>query len=208
MVMDPITGAVKAWVGGIDFKHFKYDHVNINTKRQVGSSIKPLLYSLAIEEAGFTPNTMVEDVQQNFDGYGLVPATGKTCTGRTMPMASALTWSRNCATAYIMKQLDNTGNNGARRFVDYLRKLNVQSKIEPYPSIAIGSCEISLYEMMQAYTMFPGRGFNVKPMFIARIEDRNGNVLETFVPERKEVISDITAYSTIKMMQGVVQSGT
>lgn len=208
MVMDPITGAVKAWVGGIDFKHYKYDHVNINTKRQVGSSIKPLLYSLAIEEAGFTPNTMVEDVQQNFDGYGLVPATGKTCTGRTMPMASALTWSRNCATAYIMKQLDNTGNNGARRFVDYLRKLNVQSKIEPYPSIAIGSCEISLYEMMQAYTMFPGRGFNVKPMFIARIEDRNGNVLETFVPERKEVISDITAYSTIKMMQGVVQSGT
>jgi penicillin-binding protein 1A len=174
MAMDPLSGHIKAWVGGIDFKNFKYDHVNINTRRQVGSTIKPLLYSLAIEDAGFTPNTMVEDIQQGFGQYGLVPATTTSCTGRTMPMSAALAWSRNCATAYIMKQLGGDNDNeGAKRFVDFLKNCNVQtSKIEPYPSIALGSCEISLYEMLQAYSMFPGEGFNVKPMYITRIEDK------------------------------------
>lgn len=208
MAMDPLSGEVKAWVGGIDFKTYKYDHVNINTKRQVGSTIKPLLYSLAIEDAGFTPATMVEDVQQNFKGYGLVPATAKTCTGRTMPMAEALATSRNCATAYIMQQIGSGGNDGAKRFVDFLHNCDVKAKLEPYPSIALGAAEISLMEMMQAYSMFPGRGFNVKPMYITRIEDKNGNVLQTFTPLRKEVISDVTAYSVISMMQGVMQFGT
>ena len=208
MAMDPLSGEVKAWVGGIDFKTFKYDHVNINTKRQVGSTIKPLLYSLAIEDAGFTPNTMVEDVQQNFKGYGLVPATAKTCTGNTIPMSEALALSRNCATAYIMQQLGTEGNDGAKRFVDFLRNCNVQSKIEPYPSISLGAAEISLYEMMQAYSMFPGRGFNVKPLYYTRIEDKNGNVLATYTPQRKEVISDVTAYSILSMMEGVLQFGT
>ncbi|MEP7317492.1 MAG: transglycosylase domain-containing protein, partial [Panacibacter sp.] len=208
LAMDPLSGEVKAWVGGIDFKTFKYDHVNVNTKRQVGSTIKPLLYSLAIEDAGFTPNTMVEDVQQNFKGYGLVPATGKTCTGQTMPMSEALALSRNCATAYIMKQLGTEGNDGAKRFVEFLRNCDVKAKIDPYPSISLGAAEISLYEMIQAYSMFPGRGFNVKPMYITRIEDKNGNVLQAFIPQRKEVISDVTAYSIISMMQGVLQFGT
>lgn len=208
MAMDPLSGEIKAWVGGIDFKTFKYDHVNLNTKRQVGSTIKPLLYSLAIEEAGFTPGTTVIDQQQSFGHYGVVPATTESCTGREMPMAQALAWSRNCASAYIMKQLDNGGINGAQRFVDYLKRCDLTTKVEAYPSIALGSCEISLFEMMQAYSMFPGRGFNVKPMFISRIEDKNGNVLEQFMPKRKEVISEVTAYSTIKMMQGVTQFGT
>ncbi len=208
MVMDPLNGQIKAWVGGIDFKTFKYDHANINTKRQVGSTIKPLLYSLAIEEAGFTPNTEVQDVQQSFGSYGMVPNTGKTCTGATMPMALALAKSRNCASAYILKQLDNTANNGAKRFVEYLKKCEMKSKLDPYPSIALGATEISLYEMMQAYSMFPGRGFNAQPMYITRVEDRNGNVLATFTPKRKEVINDVTAYSIIKMMQGVMQFGT
>lgn len=210
MAMDPLTGDVKAWVGGIDFKTYKFDHVNINTRRQVGSTIKPLLYSLAIEDAGFTPNTMVQDQQQSFGDYGLVPATGASCTGRTMPMSAALMWSRNCATAYIMKQLGGSKDNqGAQRFIEFLKTCNVQtSKIEPYPSIALGSCEISLYEMLQAYSMFPGRGFNVKPMYITRIEDKNGNVLETNTPQRKEVISDVTAYFVISMMEGVVKYGT
>ena len=81
MAMDPISGEVKAWVGGIDFQTYKFDHVNVNTKRQVGSTIKPLLYSMAIEQGGFTPGTPVEDVQQYFKGYGNVPATGASCTG-------------------------------------------------------------------------------------------------------------------------------
>ncbi len=209
MSMDPLSGYIKAWVGGIDFKNFKFDHVNLNTRRQVGSTIKPLLYSLAIEEAGFTPNTMVVDQQQTFGQYGQVPATTASCTGNTMPMASALTWSRNCATAYIMKQLGgDKDNQGAQRFVDFLKNCNVQAKVDPYPSIALGSCEISLYEMLQAYSMFPGRGFNVKPMYITRIEDKNGNVLETRTSQRKEVISDVTAYFVISMMENVVRAGT
>lgn len=208
MAMDPLSGEVKAWVGGIDFKTYKYDHVNINTKRQVGSTIKPLLYSLAIEDAGFTANTIVEDQQQNFKGYGMVPATTTTCTGQSIPLSEALALSRNCATAYVMKQLGPQGNDGAKRFVDFLKTCNVQSNIEPYPSIALGSCEISLYEMMQAFSMFPGRGFGVKPMYITRIEDGQGNVLQSNIPQRKEIISDATAYSIIKMMEGVMQYGT
>ena len=128
MAMDPLSGYVKAWVGGIDFKNFKYDHVNINTRRQVGSTIKPLLYSLAIEDAGFTPNTMVVDQQQSFGQYGLVPATTTSCTGNTIPMSAALAFSRNCATAYIMKQLGgDKDNQGAQRFVDFLKTCNVQT---------------------------------------------------------------------------------
>jgi penicillin-binding protein 1A len=208
MVMNPLDGQIKAWVGGVDFKTFKYDHANINTKRQVGSTMKPLLYSLAIEEAGFTPNTTVYDIQQSFGGYGMVPATSKTCTGAAMPMAMALAKSRNCATAYVLKQLDNNGNNGAKRLIEFLRKCDFQSNIPAYPSIGIGAVELSLIEMMQGYSMFPGRGFNAKPMYITRIEDRNGNVLANFTPKRKEVISDVTAYSVIKMMQGVMLVGT
>jgi penicillin-binding protein 1A len=209
MAMDPISGEIKAWVGGIDFRRFKFDHVNLNTKRQVGSTIKPLLYSLAIEEAGFTPNTIVHDVQQNFGDLGLVPNTTATCTGRSVPMANALAWSRNCASAYILKQLGNNGNDAARRFAEFLKKCNFSTKIDPFPSIALGAVELSLYEMMQAYSMFPGRGFNAKPLMIARIEDKNGNVIENFLPaQRKEVINEVTAYSIALMMQGVIKHGT
>ena len=208
LAVDPFTGEVKAWVGGVDFKTFKYDHVNINTKRQVGSTIKPLLYSLAIEESGFTPNTIVQDVQQNFDGYGMVPNTPKTCTFQSIPMAQALAESRNCSSAYIMKQINGKSNEAAKQFVEYLKKCNIKSDIQPYPSIALGAVEISLFEMVQAYTMFPGAGYNAQPFFINRIEDKNGNVLESYSPQRRKVISDVTAYSVVSMMQGVIQKGT
>src|SRR5687767_2245636 len=177
IAMDPTTGHIKAWVGGIDFKTFKYDHANINTKRQVGSTIKPLLYALAIENGGFTPNTPVEDVQQDFEGFGKVPATDASCTMATIPMAEALAQSRNCATAYIMKQLGSKGNDGAQRFVEFLKNCGVQTNIDPVPAICLGSGETSLYEMMRAYSMFPAGGFSVKPMYITRIEDKNGNTL-------------------------------
>src|SRR5690606_35926057 len=147
MAIDPVTGEVKAWVGGIDFKVFKYDHVNLNTKRQVGSVIKPLLYGEAVEELGFTPETEVQNVAQYFPGYGLVPAGGG-CGGGSTSMANALAWSKNCATAYIMKQV------GAGRFVDFLQRIGVPTKVQPYPCIALGSCELSLFEMMWAYTIF------------------------------------------------------
>jgi penicillin-binding protein 1A len=204
MVMDPVTGEVKAWVGGINFKTYKYDHANLKTKRQVGSAIKPLLYCQAIEEYGFTPETMVIDQQQSFGGDKLVPATGKTCTGRSMTMASALAWSRNCATAYIMKQV------GPARFANFLSQLNIPTKVEPFPSIALGSCDLSLFEMMWAYSIFAGHGFSTKPYFITRIEDRNGNVIKRFdfSQNRKEVVSEVTAYKMCKMMEGPVTRGT
>ena len=208
LAVDPFTGEVKAWVGGVDFKTFKYDHVNINTKRQVGSTIKPLLYSLAIEEAGFTPNTIVQDIQQNFDGYGMVPNTPKTCTFQSIPMAQALAESRNCSSAYIMKQINGKSNEAAIQFVEYLKKCNIKSDLQPYPSIALGAVEISLFEMVQAYTMFPGAGYNAQPFFINRIEDKNGNVLESYSPQRRKVIKEETAYSVVSMMQGVIQKGT
>ncbi|MGZ8510218.1 MAG: penicillin-binding protein 1A, partial [Chitinophagaceae bacterium] len=204
MVMDPLTGEVKAWVGGINFKTYKFDHANLKTKRQVGSTIKPLLYAQAMEERGFTPETEVIDQQQNFGNNQLVPATTKTCTGRTMTMASALAWSKNCATAYIMKQV------GAKQFADFLGRINIPTKVEAYPSIALGACDLSLFEMLWGYSIFAGRGFSTKPYFISRIEDRNGNVIKRFdySVNRKEAISEITAYKMARMMQGTVDLGT
>ena len=204
MVMDPITGEVRAWVGGINFKTYKFDHANLKTKRQVGSTIKPLLYAQAMEERGFTPETEVIDQQQNFGNNQLVPATTKTCSGRTMTMAAALAWSKNCATAYIMKQV------GARQFADFLARINIPTKVEAYPSIALGACDLSLFEMLWGYSIFAGRGFSTKPYFISRIEDRNGNVIKRFdySVNRKEAISEVTAYRMARMMQGTVDIGT
>lgn len=205
MVMDPVTGEVKAWVGGINFKTFKFDHANINTKRQVGSTIKPLLYMQAMEDRGFSPETEVVDQQQDFGNRQLVPATTKSCSGRTMTMASALAYSRNCATAYIMKEV------GPKAFADFLNaKLNIPTKIEPFPSIALGACDLSLFEMMWGYTVFAGNGFTTKPYFINRIEDRNGNVIKRFdySVNRKEATSEATAYKMARMMEGTVNFGT
>jgi penicillin-binding protein 1A len=202
LAMDPMSGAVKAWIGGIDFKTYKFDHANINTKRQVGSSIKPLLYADAIEDAGFTPATIVDNEPQFFDGFGLVPAGGKCELGPQVTMANALAHSLNCASASIMKQV------GPKNFVDFLHNINIKSKMEPYPSLALGAIEISLYEMLWGYTMFPAGGFSTKPYYIARIEDKNGNVLARFDTERKEVISQNTAYTMCRMMQGTVDVGT
>ena len=204
MAMDPVTGEVRAWVGGIDFKTYKLDHANLNTKRQVGSSIKPLLYAQAMEERGFTAETPVEDVQQSFGKGILVPATSKSCKGNTTTMASALAWSRNCATAYIMKQV------GPAQFASFLERINIPTKVEPFPSIALGAVDLSLYEMLWGYSIFAGHGFSTKPYFISRIEDRNGNVIKRFdfSSNRKEAISEVTAYNMTRMMEGPVTKGT
>ncbi|NII25815.1 penicillin-binding protein [Pseudoflavitalea sp. X16] len=201
MVMDPMSGQVKAWVGGIDFKNYKYDHVNLKTKRQVGSSIKPFLYALAIEEYGFTPETQCENTQQYFPGSGYVPAKNRGRTG-TRTMASGLAWSINEVAAYIIKQTT------PQRFSEFLKQINIPTKVDPYPSISLGSCDLSLFEMMWGYTMFPSGGFSTKPIYITRIEDKNGNVLARFDTERKEVISQSTAYTMARMMQGATDYGT
>ncbi len=203
IAMDPVTGEVRAWVGGIHFKTYKNDHVNLKTKRQVGSTIKPLLYTQAMEERGFTPSTECENVAQFFQGSGWVPS-GKQCGGGTLSMADALAFSKNCATAYIMKQV------GPKQFSEFLARINVPTPVQPYPSIALGTCDLSMYEMLWSYTMFAGRGFSTKPYSISRIEDRNGNVIKRFdySVNRKEVISEATAYTMARMMQGTVDKGT
>jgi penicillin-binding protein 1A len=203
MAMDPVTGEVRAWVGGINFKTYKYDHVNLKTKRQVGSTIKPFLYTQAMEERGFTPETECENVAQFFPGSGWVPS-GRKCGGGVLSMANALAYSKNCATAYIMKQV------GPKQFSDFLSRINIPTPVKPYPSIALGTCDLSLYEMLWGYTIFAGRGFSTKPYCISRIEDRNGNVIKRFdySVNRKEAVSEVTAYTMARMMQGPVDKGT
>ena len=204
IAMDPVTGEIKAWVGGIDFRTYKLDHAQLNVKRQVGSTIKPLLYCQAMEERGMSPETMVEDQQQSFGNGQLVPATTKSCKGGSISMASALAWSKNCATAYIMKQV------GPAQFANFLERIQIPTKVEPFPSIALGACDLSLYEMLWGYTIFAGGGFSTKPTFINRIEDRNGNVIyrSNVGANRKQVVSEATAYKMVKMMEGPVTKGT
>jgi penicillin-binding protein 1A len=207
MVMDPFTGAVKAWVGGIDFRTYKFDHVNLTTKRQVGSSIKPFLYSLAIEDFNFTPATSCPAVQQFFPEFNdYVPAkAGSHWSPGPYPMAYGLAWSINEVAAYLMKSF---GPQGPQRFAEFLKQINIPTAVQPYPSMALGACELSLYEMLGAYTMFPTEGINTEPFYITRIEDKHGNVLDNFIPEHKEVLSQQTAYTMTRMMQGTTDFGT
>jgi penicillin-binding protein 1A len=193
LAMDPLTGDVKAWVGGSNFKRFKFDHVNVKTKRQVGSTFKPLLYTLGVMN-GYTPET-------NMPG-GPIDMGGKMIDGTGGPMAICLAFSKNPAAVHLINTL------GVERTIEFAKQCGITSTIPPYPSIALGSADISLFEMVQAFSMFPARGFNVKPNFISRIEDRNGNVLASFRAETKEVISESEAFVMTKMLQGVVDRGT
>jgi len=121
-----------------------------------------------------------------------------------MTMANALAYSKNCATAYIMKQV------GPKQFADFLSRINIPTPVKPYPSICLGTCDLSMYEMLWGYTIFAGRGFSTKPYSISRIEDRNGNVIKRFdfSVNRKEAVSEVTAYTMARMMQGTVDKGT
>jgi len=193
MVMDPFTGEVKAWVGGVNFKNFKFDHVNINTKRQVGSSFKPLLYAYAVEN-GFTPETPLPAGPTNLGG--------KMISGKGGPMAICLAYSYNPGAAYLMNQF------GVKSVINFAQSAGIKSEMPPYPSIALGSADISVYEMMQSYTMFPTNGMSTQPIYVTRIEDRNGNILQTYAPEQKVVMSEAAAFTMVKMMQGVVDIGT
>lgn len=197
MVTDPFTGEVKAWVGGIDFKTYKYDHVNYNTKRQVGSTFKPILYTLAIMN-GYTPETEISVDPVNLGGKMI----GDKKYEGTRSLNYCLAASINPAAATLMNQI------GVERTVEFAHQAGITSKIPPYPSIALGSADLSLIEMMNAYSMYPAGGMSTKPIYISRIEDKNGNVLQTFTTSHKEVINEADAYIMTRMMQGVVDVGT
>lgn len=199
MAMDPESGEVKAWVGGPDFRYFKNDHVK-NTRRQVGSTFKPFLYTFAIMN-GMSPNTMLPNEPITI-GKWTLNHNAEGGVGGDITMAGALAQSLNLVSAYLIKQLT------PQAVADFANnKIGFGGKVPPYPSIALGTPELSLFEMLQAYTMFPGRGVITKPIYITRIEDRNGNILETFAPEKREVISETEAYTMVKMMEGVVAPG-
>lgn len=199
MAMDPFTGEVKAWVGGINHTYYQYDHVNKNTRRQVGSTIKPLLYCLAVDN-GFSPCGIVSTAPQSFPTIEYYDAGGSD--KGPMTMKSALAGSINNAALYIIKQV------GINAFADFLDKCGIDGKIDKVPSLALGVPDISLYEMLQAYTMFPSGGTNVEPFFITKIEDKDGNILKSYVPKQKELINKHTAYKMVRMMQGVADFGT
>ena len=190
--MDPINGEVKAWVGGIDFKWFKFDHVT--TTRQVGSTFKPILYTLAITDAGLTPDSYI--------GGKSITLANKTISGGGGTMAYCLAKSLNAAAYDLMSRI------GPKKTAEFAHLCGIKSNIPIVPSIALGSADIQLIEMLRAYTMFPNRGFNTEPIYLNRIEDRNGNVLQSFQAESKQVISEVDAYTMYRMMQGVVDFGT
>lgn len=195
VAMDPKTGEVKCWVGGIDFKWFKYDHVTAS--RQVGSTIKPLIYALAVQDAGYTPSTMIEGGAVK---YG---PEMKVFSGGGGTLANCLAFSKNTASVRMTNLL------GVNRIIDFAKSVGVSAKLPPYTSLALGAAEIPLLQMLQSYTMFPNKGFNTEPIYISRIEDKNGNVLEDFTQvNSKQVLSEQDAFTMVKLMQGVVQIGT
>ncbi|MBC7553615.1 MAG: transglycosylase domain-containing protein [Taibaiella sp.] len=200
MAMDPFTGEVRAWVGGIDHSYFQFDHVNTNTKRQVGSTIKPLLYCFAVDN-GFSPCGIVSTSPQTFPTLKKPYDAGGSEEG-DVPMKYALAKSLNNAALYILKQV------GIDAFADFAHKCGIGSRLDKVPAIALGVSDISLFEMMGAYTMFPGGGMNTQPYYMIRIEDKNGMLIKNFAPVQKDIINPNTAFKMVKMMRGVVDMGT
>ena len=205
MAMAPGTGEIKAYVGGTDFKAFQYDNAR-QSKRQVGSTIKPFLYTLAMQE-GMSPCHQVANVPQTFviseDKVWTPESTDKDeYIGNMVTLKWGLSKSSNNISAYLMKQY------GPEAMVEMMRKMGVGSFLDPVPPLCVGSANISLYEMVAAYNTFPSKGVFVRPVFVTRIEDNMGNVLAEFSTVKKEAISDRTAYLMANLMQGVVNSGT
>lgn len=204
MAIEPNTGHVKAYVGGPNYRYFKYDNVR-QGKRQVGSTIKPFLYTLAMQE-GMSPCDKVVNVPQTFmvgDTTWTPKSTDKDeWIGQTVTLKWGLTKSSNNISAYLMKQY------GPYAMVEMMRKMGVGSFLDPVYPLCVGSADISVYEMVAAYNTFPSKGVYVSPIFVTRIEDSMGNVLGEFNNHKREAISEYTAYLMANLMQGVVNSGT
>ncbi len=205
MSVDPYTGYVKAYVGGPDYEHFKFDQVT-SGRRQVGSTFKPFVYALAMQELNYHPCMKVPNVPVTFelpDGSTWTPKNSDDKReGEMVTLKWALANSVNYISAYLMKRMSPQG------VINLARKMGVTSPIEPVPAIALGTPDLSVYEMVGAMATFANKGIHIKPMFITRIEDKNGNVIETFIPQQNEAMSAKAAYSMLGLMQGVVDHGT
>ncbi len=206
MSMDPQTGRIKAWVGGHNYKYFQYDHVNITAKRQVGSTFKPFVYTVAVDN-GFSPCTMIPNKPVSFEGYpdyNPGNADEKFSTPE-MTMYRGLQFSFNLICLNVLKML---GAGGIENVIELAKKMGVSSKVEPYPSSALGTADISVYEMVGAFSTFANKGVWIKPTYLIKILDKNGNIIFENKPETQEALSEQTAYIMCKMLERVTTHGT
>lgn len=202
--VDPHNGYIKAYVGGPNFRHFKYDHVSV-AKRQVGSTIKPFLYTLAMQE-GYSPCHKVPNVASTFivnDTTWTPKNSGPTSMdGKMVTLEWGLANSVNYISAWLIKQFNPIS------VIDVMQKMGVRSHIDAVPSIFLGTSDISLIEMTSAYSTFSNKGVHADPIYITRIEDKNGNVLADFTSTKNEAISEQTAYLMTQLLQSVVKKGS
>lgn len=210
LAVDPASGFVRAWAGGVNYKYFQFDHVNINTKRQIGSTFKPFVYTVAIRDKGYSPCFQVPNQPVTFEAsdprFGLLqdwtPRNSDGKYGGMLTLRKALANSINSVTAYLMHEI------GPEAVVKLVQTMGVKSEIPMQPSICLGSADISLFEMVGAYTTYANSGTHVEPIFVTRIEDRNGNVLQDFTAYKNEALDEQTNYVMTEMLRGVVQGGT
>ncbi|MDR2057560.1 MAG: transglycosylase domain-containing protein [Dysgonamonadaceae bacterium] len=204
IAMDTRSGAVKAYVGGINFQYFQYDMVNTG-KRQIGSTIKPFLYSLAME-SGITPCDELLHVQPELITETGEPWTPRTTTNKRIGEMVSVHWglqnSDNWVTAALMKHLS------PYTFARLLHSYGLHGKIDPVVSLCLGVCDASLNEMASGYSTFANGGIRVEPIYVTRIEDMNGNIIATFAPRSYEVISEDANYKMLGMLQSVIDGGT
>ncbi|MDY4514597.1 MAG: transglycosylase domain-containing protein [Paludibacteraceae bacterium] len=202
--MDPLNGHVKAYVGGPDFAHFQYDMATMG-RRQVGSTVKPYLYTLAMDEGMSPCDKVVNDSITLYDANGL-PWTPRDThaknQGDTVTLAWGLRYSSNWITAYLMSMFT------PEQLVRLMQSFGIQGQLDPVISLCLGPCEVSVQEMVDAYTTFVNKGIRTEPLYVTRIEDNNGNVLARFAPLTHEIISETTSYKMIQMLQDVVDRGT
>ncbi|MBU3927741.1 MAG: transglycosylase domain-containing protein [Bacteroidetes bacterium] len=205
MSMESKTGFVRAYVGGNDFRYFKFDHV-IQGKRQVGSTFKPFLYTLAMQEGEYSPCYKVSNIQYSVELYDGTFWSPKNSSderiGEEVTLKWALANSNNWISAYLINRFS------PQSVVNMAHKMGVTSDIPAVPSIALGTPDISLYEMVGAMNTFADKGVYVEPIFVTVIEDHNGNTLEKFVAKKTEAMDEVTAYKMLRLMQGVVETGT
>lgn len=205
MAMEPSTGKVRAYVGGTNYEYFQYDHVTL-AKRQVGSTFKPFIYTLAMQEGEYYPCSQIPNLPVTIEQPNLPSWTPKNSNdykkGQMVTLSEALANSLNYISAYLMKRY----NPGA--VIHLVRKMGMTSDIPEVPAICLGACELSLYEMVGAINTFNNKGVYIKPYFITKICNNKGNVLATFNTAQNEVMEESAAYKTVRLMEGVVQSGT
>jgi penicillin-binding protein 1A len=207
MSMEPHSGHIKTWVGGFNYKHFQYDQVK-QGRRQIGSTFKPFLYATAIDQLKLSPCDSLPDAlyciepmkHGNIDAW--CPKNSGDKYGRTRTLKNSLANSVNTISARIMDLV------GPRPVINLARKMGITSSLPAVPSIALGTPDISLFEMVGAYSTFANQGIYVKPVVITRIEDKNGRALYEVVPETQDVLSQEAAYVTVNLLQGVTKAGS